>query len=94
MTCRCQASGKIPTFSRWHKPYDLQEFRKASTIQAVKVPGPFKVDTQEGEMVISPETCDDFGDGYWIAYPSDGSKPYGIADSFMLKNYVPIEKKA
>jgi hypothetical protein len=42
-------------------------------------------------MTISPDTVDDWA-GYFIAYPSDGSKPYGISPEFVEKNYIMVEE--
>ncbi|MGD1973901.1 MAG: hypothetical protein PVH37_11705 [Desulfobacterales bacterium] len=46
-----------------------------------------EVDTQEGELTISPETVDDWDNGYYIAYPDDGSKPYVISPAYVRQNY-------
>ena len=51
---------------------------------------PFKVDTQKGEMVISPETVDDWDDGYYVAYPDDGGKPYTISPAYVRQNYEAV----
>ena len=75
-------------YSQEDKPANMTEYRKRSTIFAYFSKEPFMVDTQEGPMHISPETCDDWDGGYYLAYPSDGSKPYAISPSFMKMNYV------
>ena len=66
------------------------EMRKVATIRVVYMKEPFYVETQEGIMYISPETCDDWQNGYYIAYPSDGSKPYAISPQFIADNYVTV----
>jgi hypothetical protein len=43
-------------------------------------------------MVISPETTDDWEDGYYLVYPSDESPPYSISPSFMRNNYVEVKQ--
>jgi hypothetical protein len=78
------------------KKFDLknkpptQPYRKKSTVELAYINEPFKVVTQEGEMVISPETVDDWDDGYYIAYPDDGSKPYAISPAYVHQNYVAV----
>jgi len=62
-------------------------YRKLTTVELGFVNEPFIVDTQEGFMTISPSTVDDWEDGYYIAYPSDGSKPYSIAPKYVRDNY-------
>lgn len=63
------------------KKFDIENkprtelYRKKTTVELAFINEPFEVDTQEGEMVISPETVDDWDNGYYIAYPDDGSKP-------------------
>ena len=78
-------------FSLDHKPENLVVYRKKTTVQLVFVPEPFEVETQEGMMQIGPDTVDDWDEGYYVAYPNDGSKPYSIAPSFVRKNYVEAE---
>lgn len=68
----------------------FMEMRKTATIHVAHITDPFVVETREGEMEISPEQCDDWDNGYWIAYPADGSKPYAISPEFMGKNYVNV----
>lgn len=76
-------------FDLENKP-QTRPYRKKSTVELVRMNDPFKIDTQEGEMVISPETVDDWDDGYYIAYPDDGSKPYAISPSYVRQNYEPV----
>lgn len=75
-------------FTLEDKPEGLLTFRKAATVQLKFITEPFVVHSQEGEMTISPESTDDWDNGYYVAYPSDGSKPYAIAPSFVMANYV------
>ncbi len=75
-------------FSLDNKPDNIPSFRKASTIQLLFVSEPFEVDSQEGRILIAPDTVDDWEDGYYVAYPDDGSKPYAISPSFIKKNYI------
>ena len=74
-----------------NRPEGLVEMRKTATIHAVKITEPFYVETQEGLMTISPASVDGWDDGYYIAYPSDGSKPYAIAPAFVNENYVAVK---
>ena len=76
-------------FDLENKP-QTRPYRKKSTVELARMNDPFKIDTQEGEMVISPETVDDWDDGYYIAYPDDGSKPYAISPSYVRQNYEPV----
>ena len=62
--------------------------RKKTTVMLSYQHDPFVVETQEGDMTISPETVDDWDNGYWLAYPDDGSKPYAISPKFVRENYV------
>lgn len=78
----------MQTWSLDNKPLNLQTYRKKSTVDLVFITGPFNVETQEGQMTISPETVDDWDGGYYLAYPSDGSKPYAISPAFVRDNYV------
>lgn len=78
----------MQTFSIENKPAGIKPYRKVATTDLAFVSEPFQVETQEGLMVISPETVDDWDNGYYLAYPSDGSKPYSIAPSFVRQNYV------
>ena len=65
-------------------------YRKKTTVELAFINEPLKVDTQEGEMVISPETVDDWDDGYYFAYPDDGSKPYTISPAYVRQNYEAV----
>ena len=65
-------------------------YRKKTTVELALINEPFKVDTQEGEMLISPETVDDWDGGYYIAYTDDGSKPYAISPAFVRQNYEAV----
>ncbi len=42
-------------------------------------------------MTISPETVDDWEEGYFVAYPDDGSKLHSISPSFVREKYVPTD---
>lgn len=64
--------------------------RKRTTVELAFITEPFTVDTQEGIMTISPETVDDWDGGYYLAFPSDGSKPYSIAPRYVRENYEPV----
>jgi hypothetical protein len=75
------------TYSLTNRPEGMATLQKTATIDAALIVVPFVVETQEGPMTISPETVDDWDGGYYIAYPSDGSKPYSIAPSFIKDNY-------
>ena len=63
-------------------------YRKKNLVKAAFIEEPFVVETQEGDMEISPNTVDDWEDGYYILYPDDGSKPYTNSPSFFEANYV------
>lgn len=76
------------TFNLDNKP-TTKPHRKRTTVELAFVTEPFTVETQEGAMTISPETVDDWDGGYYVAYPSDGSKPYSISPKFVRENYVP-----
>ena len=78
------------TFTLENKPDNLVAHRKKTTVLLAFIEEPFEVETQEGAMVIGPETVDDWEDGYYVAYPDDGSKPYSISPSFVRNNYVPV----
>ena len=71
---------------------DLRHYRKKTQVALVFLQEPFCVETQEGIMEISPDTCVDWIDGYYLAIPGDGSKAYAIAPSFVYANYEPIEE--
>lgn len=74
-------------FSIDNKPTTVPH-RKKTTVGLLWCDEPFEVHTQEGPMLISPETVDDWDHGYWVAYPDDGSKPYAISPGFVRDNYV------
>jgi peptidoglycan hydrolase-like protein with peptidoglycan-binding domain len=74
-------------YSLASKPPDLPWFRKKTRVQLLFVSEPFEIETQEGLMRIHPDTVDDWDDGYYIAFPDDGSKPYGIAPAYVRANY-------
>jgi hypothetical protein len=69
---------------------DMRTMQKTATIDVAFVPEPFEVETQEGVLYIHPENVEDWDDGYYVAYPSDGSKPYAISPSFIRENYEEI----
>ena len=78
----------MKVFALESKPEAMPIYRKASTVQLLFVTEPFVVETQEGPMTISPDLVDDWDNGYYVAYPDDGSKPYSISPSFVRANYV------
>lgn len=82
---------KLTRFTLTDKPPMLIPHRKKTTVGLAFIREPFYVDTQEGEMLISPETCDDWDGGYYLAYPDDGSKPYSIGPKFVCGNYEAVE---
>lgn len=79
---------KTKLFTLANKPESMVRYRKKSTAEAVFITEPFRVDTQEGEMLISPGTVTDWEGGYWLVYPDDGSKPYSWSPSFKESNYM------
>lgn len=79
----------MKTFDLKNKP-STRLYRKKSKVELAYIDEPFKVDTQEGEMLISSQTVDDWDDGYYIAYPDDGSKPYAISPDYVRQNYIEI----
>jgi peptidoglycan hydrolase-like protein with peptidoglycan-binding domain len=78
-----------PRYSLTSKPADLSWFRKTTRVQMTKVSEPFEVETQEGVLLIAPDTVDGWDDGYFVAYPDDGTKPYAIAPAYVRVNYAP-----
>lgn len=77
------------TYSLTNKPQGPAfSLKKKTFIRAVFLREPFSVETQEGTLLISPETCKDWDEGYWLAYPSDGSEPYAISPGYMSDNYI------
>ncbi len=85
---RLGRNDNMKTYDLANRPEGLVLMRKTAMIQAVYLTDPFVVNTQEGPMTISPHTVDDWLLGYYIAYPSDGSKPYSISPAFMRDNYT------
>lgn len=79
----------MKTYTLATKPAGLRPYRKKTTVDLVFIDEPFTVETQEGAMQITPHLCDDWDNGYYLAYPSDGSKPYAIAPKYVRENYVP-----
>ena len=73
-----------------NEPGNTVEMRKTATIRAIFIQEPFNVITQEGSMIISPDTVDDWDGGYYLVYPSDGSMPYSISPSFIENNYTEV----
>ena len=67
-----------------------ERYRKLGTVNLVFIDSPFEVETIEGLMVISPETVEEWEDGYYLAYPGDGSKPYPISPKFVRNNYEKV----
>lgn len=78
-------------FALENKPEDMPHYRKASTVQLLFIAEPFVVESQEGPVTIAPDTVDDWDNGYFVAYPDDGSKPYAISPRFVGANYVRID---
>lgn len=78
-------------FTLKEKPDNLASHRKKTTVALSFQTEPFRVDTQEGVILISPDTVDDWDNGYYLAYPDDGSKPYSISPSFVRNNYVEVQ---
>lgn len=76
-------------YSLASKPAGLPWFRKTTRVQLLQVTEPFEVETQEGVLLIAPDTVDDWDDGYFVAYPDDGTKPYAIAPAYVRANYAP-----
>ena len=71
----------------------LRKMRKKSFIEVVFITEPFIVETQEGSIDVNPETVDDWENGYYVAFPDDGSKPYPISAKFIRENYERVEKE-
>lgn len=76
-------------FTLHNKPECLP-YRKKTTVDLCFMNEPFEVETQEGTLIIAPDTVEDWDGGYFVAYPNDGSKPYAIAPSYVRSNYVPV----
>jgi hypothetical protein len=83
----------MQTFNLTHRP-ETAPYRKATITHLAFIAVPFVVETQEGPLTIAPDTVDDWEDGYYLAYPADGSKPYAIAPKYVRENYVPAEPTA
>jgi len=81
----------MPIFSLDARPEDEGvECRKLTTITVYFLDQPFVVETAEGSLTVSPETVDDWEDGYFVVYPADGSKPYAMSKRFLKANYEPV----
>jgi peptidoglycan hydrolase-like protein with peptidoglycan-binding domain len=80
-------------YSLGNRPPNLPWFRKKTRAQLLFVSEPFEIETQEGVMRINPDTVDDWDDGYYIAFPEDGSKPYAIAPAYVRANYEAVDQK-
>lgn len=78
----------MQTFSLENQPEGLKTARKTAAINAIHMKEPFKADTQEGVLEYGPETCDDWGEGYVLSFPDDGSKPYAMSKTFFDGNYA------
>lgn len=76
-------------YSLANKP-ETRPYRKRATVELAFITEPFTVETQEGVLTVSPETVDNWEGGYYLAYPSDGSKPYCISPKFVRENYEPV----
>ena len=75
-----------------NKPTDLDRYTKTATIELQWMDEPFTVRTLEGTTHdVGPET-EEWEEGYWIAWPDDGTDPYPIAPSFVRGNYAPLPK--
>jgi hypothetical protein len=68
------------------RPDSLPQFRKTGTVSLQWLAEPFVVDTEEGEIAIDQST-DGWDGGYWVSWPSDGTKPYAISPAFVAANY-------
>ena len=83
-----QGENLMTKYSLENRPQNrLNPARKKALIYAVLMTEPFLVETQEGVLEYSPVTCDDWGEGYILAYPEDGSKPYAMSKTFFDSNY-------
>jgi peptidoglycan hydrolase-like protein with peptidoglycan-binding domain len=78
-------------YSLANRPPELPWFRKKTRVQLLFVSEPFEVVTHEGVMRIGPDTVEDWEGGYYIAFPADGSKPYGIAPAYARRNYEAVD---
>lgn len=81
----------LPLFSKENLPEDYdapggahwQEFKKVATTRALRIEGPFRVETSESEN--EPFMCEDG----WLAVDARGY-PYAIADEEFRKIYKPV----
>lgn len=89
-TAPAEPAGPV-RYSLANRPSGLPWFRKKTRVQLLFVSEPFEVETQEGVMRIDPDNVDDWDGGYYIAFPDDGSKPYGIAPAYVRANYETLE---
>jgi hypothetical protein len=80
---------KMMRFNLDNKP-ETERYQKFGEVDLAFIDSPFEVETQEGILTISPETVDDWENGYYLAYPDDGTKPYAISPSFMRNNYKKV----
>ena len=80
----------MKTFDLANRP-DTTPHRKKTTVGLAFLSEPFQVETQEGLVTISPDAVDDWDNGYYVAYPDDGSKPYAICPKFVRDNYIPAK---
>lgn len=78
----------LPQFSKDNLPNDgpggegWAQFRKTALTNAIRIDGPFRVETSESEN--EPFLCEDG----WLAVDARGY-PYAIADDEFRKIYVP-----
>lgn len=68
----------------------LPEFRKVATQRLQWIDEPTTIQTMEGELTIGPD-LDEWEDGYWVCWPTDGTDPYPIAPSFVRTNMERIQ---
>ena len=73
-------------FNIGNKPR-TESYRKVEKVNLAFIDSPFEVETHEGLITISPETVDDWENGYYLAYPEDGSKPFAISPKYVKSNY-------
>ncbi len=81
----------MKTFTLENKPAELKKAQKTAKIFVKKMEEPFQLETQEGLLTYSPETTDDWEDGYVIAYTEDGSKPYAMSQSYFRDCYEYVQ---
>lgn len=77
----------MKTYSLYQKPVVSGKAKKSAAIFVTHMVEPFQVETQEGLLTYGPDTCDDWGEGYMLSYPEDGSKPYAMSKNFFDNNY-------